>query len=81
MAALHFICGKAGAGKTTLARELGRTLPAVVICEDEWIDTLGFEIRSLEDLREGVLEVAQPDWASRQRTIARRCLRRLRLCW
>src|SRR6202043_3243121 len=49
MAALHFICGKAGARKTTLARELGRTLPAVVICEDEWIDTLGFEIRSHDD--------------------------------
>jgi predicted kinase len=49
MATLHFICGKAGAGKTT--RELGRTPPAVVFCEDEWIDTLGFEIKSLENFQ------------------------------
>ena len=49
MATLHLICGKAGAGKTTLARALGRDLPAAVFCEDEWICTLGFEIRSLAD--------------------------------
>ncbi len=49
MATLHFIGGKAGAGKTSLARELGRTLPAIVICEDEWIHNLGFQVRSLEE--------------------------------
>lgn len=51
MATLHFIGGKPGAGKTTLARELGRTLPAIVLCEDEWLETLGFEIHSGEDYR------------------------------
>lgn len=49
MATLHFICGKAGSGKTTLARALGRSLPAIVFCEDQWICRLGFEIKSLED--------------------------------
>jgi predicted kinase len=49
VATLHFICGKAGSGKTTLARALGQSHSGVVFCEDEWISTLGFEIRSLDD--------------------------------
>src|SRR5262249_55700593 len=56
MATLHFICGKAGSGKTTLARELGRTLGAVVFCEDEWIASLGFEIRSLDDFAQASMK-------------------------
>ncbi len=71
MATLHFICGKAGAGKTTLARELGRTLPAVVFCEDEWLEGLGFEIRSLEDFVQ-----ASRKWRSLIGPLATELLRR-----
>jgi predicted kinase len=49
MATLHFICGRAGAGKTTLARRLGRELPAVAICEDEWLSQIADPITNLSD--------------------------------
>ena len=49
MATLHFICGRAGAGKTTLARQLARELPAVCICEDEWLCRVAPPISNLED--------------------------------
>jgi predicted kinase len=49
LATLHFIAGKAGAGKTTLARKLGRELPAIVICEDEWLSQISDPITSLDD--------------------------------
>lgn len=49
MATLHFIYGWPGAGKTTLARELGERERAVVFCEDEWLATLASErITSLQ---------------------------------
>ena len=48
MATLHFISGKAGAGKTTLAREIARTAPAILFCEDEWLSRLADPIENLE---------------------------------
>jgi predicted kinase len=49
MATLHFICGKAASGKTTLARELAERHAAVVFCEDEWLTLLEARIDSLAD--------------------------------
>jgi predicted kinase len=49
MATLHFICGKAASGKTTLARELAERHAAVLFCEDEWLTLLEAQIDSLAD--------------------------------
>jgi predicted kinase len=49
MATLHFICGKAASGKTTLARELAARHAAVMFGEDEWLTLLDAEINSLAD--------------------------------
>lgn len=34
---LHFLCGKAGAGKSTLARRLAEQHRAVLVSEDVWL--------------------------------------------
>jgi predicted kinase len=38
------LCGLPGSGKTTTARELQRQEPAVRLCSDEWLETLGFDL-------------------------------------
>ena len=48
VATLHFISGLAGSGKTTLARQLAVETPAIVICEDEWMERLADPIDSLQ---------------------------------
>ncbi|NKB65937.1 MAG: AAA family ATPase [Candidatus Latescibacteria bacterium] len=37
---LHLICGMAGSGKTTLAKELEVSTQAIRLCPDEWIEPL-----------------------------------------
>jgi predicted kinase len=60
MATLHFICGKAASGKTTLARKLAAQHAAAVFCEDEWLALLDARIDSLADfsLHSGRLRAA-----------------------
>lgn len=43
---LHFLCGKLASGKTTLARQIARDIPAVLIIEDEWLSKLSSEMIS-----------------------------------
>jgi predicted kinase len=47
MATLHVVAGKAGAGKTTLARQIADSVRAVMICEDEWLLRLADPIQTL----------------------------------
>jgi len=39
------LCGLPGAGKTTLARRLADDLPAIRLCPDEWMVSLGVDLR------------------------------------
>ena len=57
MATLHFICGKAGSGKTTLGRQIAREAPAVFICEDEWLQKLAPGISSVRQYVEATANI------------------------
>ncbi|MDJ0612443.1 MAG: ATP-binding protein [Rhizobiaceae bacterium] len=47
---LHFLCGKAASGKSTLSKELGEQANTVVISEDHWLSVLfGDQMSSLQD--------------------------------
>lgn len=43
-ARLIILCGLPGSGKTTLARQIAESLPAVRLCPDDWMDTLGVNL-------------------------------------
>jgi predicted kinase len=49
---LHFFCGKAGAGKSTIARKIAEGARATLICEDVWLARLyGDQMHTFADYR------------------------------
>ncbi len=49
-ATLHFFCGKAGAGKTTVAAGLARDRSSILLSEDVWLLALyGEEMKTFDD--------------------------------
>jgi hypothetical protein len=66
MATLHFICGKAGAGKTALARALGRTLPAVLVLRGRVAGHPRLRGQLARGVRGGRSEVPRPDRSPRR---------------
>src|SRR5215210_5890530 len=67
---LHLIVGLPGAGKTTLARQLERELPALRLTPDDWIGTLYGEPLApgqLDAVRDPVEHV---QWAVAERALA-----------
>lgn len=50
MATLFMICGLPGSGKTTLARQLESSRPALRLCPDEWIASLLADITDTQEL-------------------------------
>jgi len=50
-ASLHLLCGKAGAGKSTLAAALAERHKAILIAEDVWLVRLYGPMKTFDDYR------------------------------
>ncbi|WP_330177479.1 ATP-binding protein [Streptomyces sp. NBC_01498] len=64
---LILLCGLPGAGRTTEAKRLARSLPAVRLCPDEWLSALGLDLFD-ETARE---RVERQLWSHAQDLLAR----------
>ena len=63
MPVLHLICGLPGSGKTTLAKQLERELPALRLAPDEWMARIVGD--GFDDVKRAAVEAVQWDIAAR----------------
>src|SRR5258708_5633784 len=63
MATLHLICGLPGSGKTTLAKQLERDLPALRLAPDEWMARIVGD--GFDDAKRAAVEAVQWEIAAR----------------
>jgi predicted kinase len=61
---LYFFTGRAGAGKSTLARQLSVDRHAILICEDQWLARLFGGVTGLQEYleRRGQIRRLLADW-------------------
>jgi predicted kinase len=69
MATLHMIYGFVGAGKTTFAKKLESTLPAVRFTHDEWMNKLYGENPPLEHFADYYNRVSNLIWVYAERML------------
>jgi predicted kinase len=65
VATLYFLAGRAGAGKSTFARQLSLYRHAILICEDQWLARLFGGTTSLREYleRRGRIRQLLAEWA------------------
>ena len=70
MATLFMICGLPGSGKTTLAKQLESSRPALRLCPDEWIASLLSDATDTQELDRLRSPVESIQWEIAKRVLA-----------
>jgi predicted kinase len=69
MPTLFLICGLPGAGKTTLAKQIESSRPALRLCPDEWIASLLADVNDQAELDRLRSPVESIQWEVAKRTL------------